>query len=217
MATKLNKKQNELLNGMIHEDLLNVIHYIIQDNEQAKAALVNGYLLSDQEILKSVEKEYNRQNKSKHFYDYYEADALYDELTRRIAQPLEKVADTLPEQVESLSAKIMLEFDKFSENTDSSSGSWMDYYSVLLDAWMKSVVAQKNSDPFFIANKVFDFVANELYFGVKIFKKYRTLLKYRCFTHNSGYVLSKKTSMGSIRYQYINKRYRFSDNNISKK
>ncbi|HGJ5877313.1 MAG TPA: hypothetical protein ACHBX0_14275 [Arsenophonus sp.] len=121
MATKLNKKQNELLNGMIHEDLLNVIHYIIQDNEQAKAALVNGYLLSDQEILKSVEKEYNRQNKSKHFYDYYEADALYDELTRRIAQPLEKVADTLPEQVESLSAKIMLEFDKFSENTDSSS------------------------------------------------------------------------------------------------
>lgn len=176
MAIKLNKKQNELLNGMSHEELLNVINYIIQDNELAKAALVNGYLLSDQEILKNIEKEYNRQNKSKHFYDYYEADALYDELTRSIAQPLEKVADTLPEQVESLSAKIMLEFDKFSENTDSSSGSWMDYYSVLLDAWVKSVVAQKNSDPFFIANKVFDFVVDEPYFGVEIFKKYRTLL-----------------------------------------
>lgn len=176
MGIKLNKKQNELLNRMSHEELLNVINYIIQDNELAKAALVNGYLLSDQEILKNIEKEYNRQNKSKHFYDYYEADALYDELTRSIAQPLEKVADKLPEQVESLSAKIMLEFDKFSENTDSSSGSWMDYYSVLLDAWVKSVVAQKNSDPFFIANKVFDFVVDEPYFGVKIFKKYRTLL-----------------------------------------
>lgn len=178
MATELNKKQSELLSSMNHETLVNIIHDLIQDNKQAKSTLVNGYLLSAPDILKAIEKEYNRRAKSKRFYDYYEADALYDDLTRSIARPLEKVAGTLPDQVERLSVKIMLEFERFSENSDTSSGSWMDYYSVVLDAWMKSLAAQKNSDPVFIAQKIFDFVANEIYFGSGIFKTYRALLGY---------------------------------------
>ncbi|NRN30823.1 DUF6880 family protein [Photorhabdus heterorhabditis] len=176
MATELSKKQSELLNGMSHETLVNIIHNLIQDNKQAKSTLVNGCLLSAPDILKAIEQEYNRWAKSKRFYDYYEADAFYDDLTRSIAQPLEKVAGTLPEQVERLSVKIMLEFERFSENSDTSSGSWMDYYSVVLDAWMKSLVAQKNSDPVFLAKKIFDFVANEIYFGCEVFKTYRNLL-----------------------------------------
>ncbi|RUT64498.1 transcriptional regulator (plasmid) [Morganella morganii] len=172
----LTKKQTKQLSGMGHDVLLNIIHDLIQDNKQARATLVNGYLLSAPDILKAIEKEYNRRARSKRFYDYYDADALFDELTRSIAQPLEKVADTLPEQAERLSVKILLEFETFSESTDTSSGSWMDYYTVLLDAWMKSLAAQKNSDPVFIAKKIFDVTAKEFYFGVEIFQKYRVLL-----------------------------------------
>ncbi|EAO0165633.1 regulatory protein RecX [Salmonella enterica] len=176
MATELNKKQSELLKSMTHESLINIIHDLIQDNKQAKSTLINGYLLSAPDVLKTIEKEYKRRAKSKRFYDYYEADAFYDELTRSIAQPLEKIAGTIPEQVEHLSVKIMLEFEKFSENSDTSSGSWMYYYSVLLDTWMKSLAAQKNSDSVFIAQKAFNFISNEVYFGCGIFKKYRALL-----------------------------------------
>lgn len=176
MATGLSKKQNELLNSMSHETLVNIIQELIKDNKEAKLTLVNGYLLSDEDILKGIEKEYGRQFKSKRFYDYYEADAFYDHLTRSIAQPLERVAGTLPEQVERLSVKIILEFERFSENSDTSSGSWMDYYSVVLDAWMKAVVAQKNGDPVFLAQKIFDFVSNENYFGCAIYKTYRAVL-----------------------------------------
>ncbi|ECD9517735.1 regulatory protein RecX [Salmonella enterica subsp. diarizonae] len=176
MVTELNKKQSELLRSMTQEVLINIIHDLIQDNKQARTTLINGYLLSAPDALKAIEKEYNRRAKSKHFYDYYEADAFYDELTRSIAQPLEKLAGSLPEEVERLSVKIMLEFEKFSEKSDTSSGSWMDYYCVLLDTWMKSLAAQKNSDPVFIAQKVFNFIINEIYFGCGIFKKYHPLL-----------------------------------------
>uniref|UniRef100_UPI003D81965F hypothetical protein n=1 Tax=Yersinia pseudotuberculosis TaxID=633 RepID=UPI003D81965F len=55
------------------------------------------------------------------------------------------VAHLLPEQAENLSVKMMLEFEKFTANVDTSSGSWMDYYTVLLDAWMKSLEAQKTA------------------------------------------------------------------------
>lgn len=176
MAAGLNKKQQELLTGMSHETLVRIILELAEDNRQARSMLINGYLSSAVDIIKTIEKEYNRRTRSKRFYDYYEADALYDELTRTIAQPLVKVAATLPEPVEKLSARIMLEFEKFSENTDSSSGSWMDYYSVLLDAWMESIVAQKNTDPAVTAGKVFSFVARENYSGSELFTRYRALL-----------------------------------------
>ncbi|MCE1741549.1 regulatory protein RecX, partial [Enterobacter hormaechei] len=52
----------------------------------------------------------------------------------------------------------------------------MDYYTILLDAWMKSLGAQKNNDPAFIAKKIFTVVEREFYFGIEIFKKYRALL-----------------------------------------
>jgi hypothetical protein len=63
------------------------------------------------------------------------------------------IAHELPEQAESLSVKMMLEFEKFTGNVDTSSGSWMSYYTILLDAWMKSLEAQKNNDPVSIAKK----------------------------------------------------------------
>ncbi|WP_236712465.1 hypothetical protein [Serratia symbiotica] len=137
---------------------------------------MNGYLLSAAEVLKAVEKEYARRARSKRFYDYYDADAFFDELTRSIANPLVGIAHELPEQAESLSVKMMLEFERFTRNVDTSSGSWMGYYTILLDAWMKSLEAQKNNDPASIAKKTFTVVEREFYFGIEIFKKYRTLL-----------------------------------------
>lgn len=172
----LTKKQTAQLSEMSHDVLVNIIYDLIQDNKQARTTLVNGYLLSAAEVLKAVEKEYARRAKSKRFYDYYDADAFFDELTRSIANPLVGIAHELPEQAESLSVKMMLEFEKFTGNVDTSSGSWMSYYTILLDAWMKSLEAQKNNDPVSIAKKIFTVVEREFYFGIEIFKKYRTLL-----------------------------------------
>lgn len=173
---KLTKKQTEQLSGMSHEALLTALHDLIQDNKQAKDALINGYLSSTSDRLTAIEKEYARRAKSKRFYDYYDADSLFDELTRSIAKPLEKLANTLPEQVEGLAVKIMLEFEDFTGNVDTSSGSWMDYYQVLFDAWMKSLAAQKNSEPVFIAKKIFTVIEREFYFSFEIFQHYRQLL-----------------------------------------
>jgi hypothetical protein len=173
---KLTKKQTEQLSGMSHEALLAVIHDLIQDNKQAKDALISEYLSSAPDRLKAIEKEYARRAKSKRFYDYYDADALFDELTRAIARPLEKLADTQPEHVEGLTVKIMLEFEKFTGNVDTSSGSWMDYYQVLFDAWMKSLAAQKNSEPVFIAKKIFTIIEHNFYFSFEILQHYRALL-----------------------------------------
>lgn len=172
----LTKKQTAQLSEMSHDVLVNIIYDLIQDNKQARTTLVNGYLLSAAEVLKAVEKEYARRAKSKRFYDYYDADAFFDELTRSIANPLVGIAHEIPEQAESLSVKMMLEFEKFTGNVDTSSGSWMSYYTILLDAWMKSLEAQKNNDPVSIAKKIFTVVEREFYFGIEIFKKYRTLL-----------------------------------------
>ncbi|MBT3009508.1 hypothetical protein, partial [Vibrio anguillarum] len=104
----LTKKQTAQLSEISHDVLVNIIHDLIQDNKQARDTLVNGYLLSAAEVLKAVEKEYARRAKSKRFYDYYDADAFFDELTRSIANPLVGIAHELPEQAESLSIKMML-------------------------------------------------------------------------------------------------------------
>lgn len=172
----LTKKQTTQLSGMNHEELLNIIYNLIQDNKQARTTLVNGYLLSAPQALKAVEKEYAKHSRSRHFYDYYSADSFFDELTRSIATPLVGASHLQPEQVEKLAVKMMLEFEKFTENVDTSSGSWLDYYSVLLDAWIKSLEAQKDCDPVFIAQKIFTFVEQEAYLGIDIFKQYRTAL-----------------------------------------
>lgn len=116
----LTKKQTAQLSDMNHDVLVNIIHDLIQGNKQAR---------------------------TKCFYDYYDADAFFDELTRSMANPLVGIAHELPEQAESLSVKMMLEFEKFTGNVDTSSGIWMGYYTILLDAWMKSLEAQKITVP----------------------------------------------------------------------
>lgn len=176
MAIALNKKQHELLNSLEHDALVDIILHLIHDNKHAKATLIHDYLLSAPERLTAIEKEYNRQAKSKRFYDYADADAFYHALTRDIAQPLENLATVLPEPVEKLSLTIIHAFERFSEKTDTSSGSWMPYYALLIDAWMKSLAAQTNHDTTLTARKIVDFFEKEAYFGIDAFQRYHRLL-----------------------------------------
>lgn len=176
MAGGLNKKQRDRLNALSHGELLTVIDDLIQDNKQAKTALINTYLLSDDDLLKAVQKEHAKLSKSTRFYDYYAADARFDELTRIIAEPLKKTAVTLPAQTEGLCAKIIHEFERLTENIDSSSGSWMTYYSSLIEAWLSAVAAPKNTPPIVTAEKIVNFFDGEFYFGAGMLKQYRTLL-----------------------------------------
>lgn len=176
MASELNKKQQQLLRTLSQDDLIGIIHDLIRDNKHAKATLLNDHLLSAPDKLKAIEKEYNKQAKSKRFYDYYDADTFYHSLILNIAKPLEMVAEVLPEPAEILSSKILLEFETFSQKTDTSSGSWMDYYSVILEVWLKALVKQKNMPPQLIAQKIMEFIRQELYFGFEVIKRYQRLL-----------------------------------------
>ncbi|PSH22054.1 hypothetical protein B7R74_08275 [Yersinia pseudotuberculosis] len=134
---ELNKKQNELLNSMSHEELIDIIHDLIRNNKQAKSTLVNGYLLAPDDLLKKIEKEYNKRAKNTYFHDYYEADVFFDDLRINVANLFEKTVPILPEKSEALIVKIMLDMNRLSETKDTSSGVWMEYYDTLTDAWIK--------------------------------------------------------------------------------
>lgn len=176
MATELNKKQSSLLKNMTHEALITMINDLISDNKQARSKLLNEYLLAPEEVLKNIEKEYKKRAKSKRFYDYYE-DACFEDLCTNVARLFEKTVYTLPEKSESLVVKMILDIERLTETKDTSSGSWMDYYDLLMDAWIKSLSEQqKNNSPEAIAQKIIKLYPQEHYYGVRIFTKYKSLL-----------------------------------------
>lgn len=77
MSTQLTKKQNSQLAAMSHEALIEMIITLIQDNKQAKTTLVNQFLSTPDEMLKTIEKTYKMKTKSKRFYDYRETDTFF--------------------------------------------------------------------------------------------------------------------------------------------
>lgn len=176
MATKLNKKQHELLNAMSHSTLVSIINDLINDNKQGNSILVNRYLLAPDDVLKNIEKEYNKRAKSTRFYDYYETDNFLEDLRINVANLFERTVSTLPEKSEAVVVKMMLDMERLSETKDTSSGGWMEYYDTLVRTWMKSLSEQKSSDAMFIANKIINVYEKEHYFGLEIFNEYKLLL-----------------------------------------
>ncbi|EEN5780150.1 SpnT protein, partial [Salmonella enterica] len=113
--SKLNQKQLKLLREMSVEQMTNIICSLVEDNRQAKHLLISNYLSTPDESLKKAEAEYNRKIKTKRFYDYYEADAFFDESHRNIALPLEKIVSVIPEKTEAFCHNLLLTFNKLNE------------------------------------------------------------------------------------------------------
>ncbi len=173
----LTKKQAAQLNEMGHNELIDIIYFLVEKNKDAKKELIKEYLLSSNELVVSVEKEYAKQSKRKRFYDYYEADQRFQDLKRDIAEPLLKASTLAGKETEQLCVKIMLEFEVFSEHTDTSSGSWLEYFKTVQQAWLNALATQhKKSEPTVIAKKVFDLLTQVFYWDTELIKSNRALL-----------------------------------------
>ncbi|EAT4593468.1 SpnT protein [Salmonella enterica] len=190
--SKLNQKQLKLLREMSVEQMTNIICSLVEDNRQAKHLLISNYLSTPDESLKKAEAEYNRKIKTKRFYDYYEADAFFDELHRNIALPLEKIVSVIPEKTEAFCHNLLLTFNKLNEIADTSSGSWMVYYNGIVDIWLKSLSLQRDKGSDIISDKIMTMLKKEHFFNFNVFDRYKKELGYdvirslrdRLFSHS---------------------------------
>lgn len=176
MRNSLNKKQIEQLEAMAPEALIAIIYGLIENNKQAKYNLINGFLSLPADILKNIEKEYNKRTRSQRYYDYHETNAFFDELQINVTPLFDKVIHALPEQTEELVVKMMLDIERITKNKDTSSGVWMNYYSMLIDIWMKSLGEQKEGDAVFIATKIINVCEQDCYFGINVFNEHKSVL-----------------------------------------
>ncbi|EBB1562564.1 SpnT protein [Salmonella enterica] len=190
--SKLNQKQLKLLREMSVEQMTNIICSLVEDNRQAKHLLISNYLSTPDESLKKAEAEYNRKIKTKRFYDYYEADAFFDESHRNIALPLEKIVSVIPEKTEAFCHNLLLTFNKLNEIADTSSGSWMVYYNGIVDIWLKSLSLQRDKGSDIISDKIMTVLKKEHFFNFNVFDRYKKELGYdvirslrdRLFSHS---------------------------------
>lgn len=177
MSKKLTKSQTELLTSFTQEQLLDVIYALIEQNSDAQQLLLNNYLMTPEDKLKSIEKEYKKQLRKKGNYDYWKSHTFFEELEKVVAQPIDQVAKSLPEQTIRLTTQYVKDFDQILQKYDTSSGSWQDYLEALFSAWIKAlgVVFSKNSD-FDIATVYFNMKAQCDYFPYDFLKRYQTHL-----------------------------------------
>ncbi|MGG4610741.1 hypothetical protein [Providencia sp. Me31A] len=176
MSPQLTKKQNTQLTAMSHDDLIEMILTLIQDNKQAKSTLINQFLSTPDEMLKTIEKTYKIKTKSTRFYDYRETDTFFDELRHDVIRLFEKVVLASPEKSESLLYWMLVDFYRICETKDTSSGYWLDYYHELIENWFKSLSEQKQLSPQAVAQKIIAYLSTEHFLDISIFKQYRKTL-----------------------------------------
>lgn len=169
MAKKLTKKQADLLCQFTHEELLELIHAMLEHNPDAHEYVMLHYLLSPEEKLKNIEKEYKKQQRKKGNYDYWKSHEFFIELDKSIAQPLNQLALTLADETIRLSTQLIVDFESFTQKYDTSSGSWQDYLHGLLSAWLKALgTAFKNNSAFDIVTPYFAVKTNCEWFPVNL-------------------------------------------------
>ncbi|CDG91302.1 hypothetical protein [Xenorhabdus bovienii] len=176
MKNELSKKQSELLASFNKEELLEIIHALIRNNELAQTTLVSGYLLESEDILKLIEKEYKKRSKSKRFFDYYETDIFFGELHSYMATLFDTIIPLKPAESEVLLSNMLQDFERLSETKDTSSGGWQDYYYYLVESWIKALSLQKDIDKVTVANKLFNIFQGEYYFSVSLLAEYKSTL-----------------------------------------
>ncbi|MGJ0577827.1 DUF6880 family protein [Xenorhabdus bovienii] len=174
MKNELSKKQSELLASFNKEELLEIIHVLIRNNELAQTTLVSGYLLESEDILKLIEKEYKKRSKSKRFFDYYETDIFFGELHSYMATLFDTIIPLKPAESEVLLSNMLQDFERLSETKDTSSGGWQDYYYYLVESWIKALSLQKDIDKVTVANKLFKIFQGEYYFSVSLLAEYKS-------------------------------------------
>ncbi|MCI4231928.1 DUF6880 family protein [Dickeya dianthicola] len=155
MTNKLTKKQLAALNDLSRDTLLEIVLTLSREHKPARDLLVNGWLSEPDDVLKRLEKAYNHEANGRHFYDYYAADGFFADLERDIVAPLGKLIPAHFLRVEALAARMILDFERLSQQVDTSSGSWMGYLSALFEVWIAALAQQKEASPALIAGKIY--------------------------------------------------------------
>ncbi|MEI7376012.1 DUF6880 family protein [Dickeya chrysanthemi] len=164
MTSKLTKKQLAALNDLSRDTLLEIVLTLSREHKPARDLLVNGWLSAPDDVLKRLEKAYDKEANGRHFYDYYQADGFFADLERDIVVPLARLIPEHFLRVEVLAARMILDFERLSEQVDTSSGSWMDYLSALFEVWMAALAQQKEAPPAVIAGKIYALALEDQWF-----------------------------------------------------
>lgn len=167
MARILTKKQQAQLEQLNRETLLDIVQQVIHDNDRVREWLVNGWLSEPEDVVKRLANNYMRQTKGNVFYDYYEADSFFEQLSQDIVLPLGSLVEKLPEQVAAQAAKMLLDFDRLTQTVDTSSGGWQNYTFDLFTTWGRALVAQKNRTPEETAQAIFTLAQGYDWFEVQ--------------------------------------------------
>ncbi|MBP2836899.1 DUF6880 family protein [Dickeya parazeae] len=164
MSRELTKKQLAALNDLNRDTLLDIVLTLAREHKPARDTLVYGWLSVSDDVLKRLEKAYDHETNSRHFYDYYAADGFFASLRQDIVVPLSRLVPAHFLRVEALAARMILDFERLSEQVDTSSGSWMDYLSALFDVWMAALAQQKEAPPAMVAGKIYALAQEDQWF-----------------------------------------------------
>ncbi|WP_228863008.1 DUF6880 family protein [Xenorhabdus sp. PB30.3] len=209
MKSKLNKKQIELLASFDKDRLLEIIHTLVENNEQACSVLVGGYLMEPKDLLKLIEKGYKQRTKSKRFFDYYETDGFFDELHNYLKELLGKAIQSEPEESELLLIKMLQDFERICENKDTSSGGWQDFYYYLIDSWIKALSLQKEQSSVVIARKIFKLFQSDTFFSISLFNEYKSVLGLETIRQLRDIFYQNRKNINALELSYLIKDVHF--------
>ncbi|QOL13120.1 DUF6880 family protein [Dickeya dianthicola] len=164
MARELTKKQLAALNELSRDTLVEIVLALTHEHKPVRDRLVNGWLSEPDDVLKRLEKAYNHEANGRHFYDYYAADGFFADLERDIVAPLGKLIPAHFLRVEALAGRMILDFERLSQQVDTSSGSWMGYLSALFEVWIAALAQQKEASPALIAGKIYALALEDQWF-----------------------------------------------------
>jgi hypothetical protein len=198
MSKGLTTKQLQRLQQLDSVVLLEIIQQLVSEDAHSRQWLINGWLSTSTELLTRLTLDYDKQTKGSVYYNYYEADGFFQYLLKNIVQPMTLQMETLPEQVEQVAKKMLLDFERLSEHVDTSSGSWSDYTGELFFVWISALAAQKTRAPNDIAQALFNVYQEYEFFDVNVLKECSHVFDPQVFRLLSEHFLKSKDEHNAI-------------------
>lgn len=188
-AKKLNKKQQEILQALSHQELLNKLLCLMEKHPDIQNTIVEEWLQGPEERLKQLTKRYTqafkKASKGNRFYDYYETNHFFTELEATITNPLQELAPLCPIPVAKLAYQLIEDFEELTNTMDTSSGSWDGYYQGASLAYLIALSHYPLSAKEDVAIQLYNLSQEDPWFsfdslkqkGVNIPKEVKTILR----------------------------------------
>lgn len=174
MARKLTHKQYDKLASFSHEQLLNQFYNLLEKYPDIQKIIVSEWLKEPSERVKEIAKQYQKLSKkiskSDRYFDYYTANEIVITYLDTLTMPLKALVPDCPQMVADLAHKMIVDFDNFWLNVDTSDGGWQmcheDLYKIYLSALSKLPSMETES----IIIQLFDLLQNDPSFNYDYLK-----------------------------------------------